>query len=124
MERQCKQCLQIKTLENFEPRGQFFRGICRSCVSKNIKQKIFKTRIYLNSLKDECSICGYNKCSEALDFHHLDPSIKCFNIGTFAGKRAFSDKTKELIDLEVSKCILLCANCHREYHAGLLTLDK
>jgi hypothetical protein len=28
----------------------------------------------------ECSICGYNKCVAALEFHHLNPSEKDFTI--------------------------------------------
>lgn len=89
-----------------------------------MKKGISKSRDYLNSLKIECNICGYNRCKEALEFHHVDPSTKAFNIGTFVGKRAFSENTRKLIDEEVAKCILICANCHREYHAGLINLTK
>lgn len=28
----------------------------------------------------KCEICGYDKCVDALDFHHLDPSEKEFRI--------------------------------------------
>ena len=27
-----------------------------------------------------CQICGYDKCIEALEFHHLDPTRKDFGI--------------------------------------------
>lgn len=30
----------------------------------------------------ECGICGYNKSISALDFHHLNPSTKSFNIAS------------------------------------------
>jgi hypothetical protein len=29
---------------------------------------------------NSCQICGYNRCIEALEFHHLDPSQKDFGI--------------------------------------------
>lgn len=58
-----------------------------------------------------CSICGYNKCQEALDFHHLDSSIKDIGI-----KDAVRQKGTEKLKEEIAKCIVVCANCHREIH--------
>lgn len=59
----------------------------------------------------KCSCCGYNKCKAALEFHHLDPNEKEFGLGTKGLTRSW-DKIK----IELDKCILLCANCHREIH--------
>lgn len=59
-----------------------------------------------------CEICGYDKCMDALDFHHLSPKEKDFNIS--GGTKSF-----ESIKSELDKCILVCANCHREIHAGI-----
>lgn len=60
----------------------------------------------------KCQKCGYDKCIQALDLHHLNPNEKDFNI---------SDKNIkldwEIIKKELDKCILVCANCHREIHA-------
>lgn len=61
----------------------------------------------------KCCLCGYNKYIGALEFHHINPNEKEFNICT-GNNRALE---KELI--EIKKCILLCSNCHREVHAGL-----
>lgn len=58
-----------------------------------------------------CEICGYNKCIDALEFHHLDPTKKDFNISKNGTCRT-TDEDKR----EVDKCILVCANCHRETH--------
>lgn len=57
----------------------------------------------------KCEICGYDKCVAALDFHHTDSSQKDFNISD--GVKSFEKAKKE-----VDKCILVCANCHREIH--------
>jgi len=57
-----------------------------------------------------CVKCGYNKYYGALEFHHLDPSQKDV-VWTKLRLRSWDKITKEL-----DKCILLCANCHREEH--------
>jgi predicted HNH restriction endonuclease len=57
-----------------------------------------------------CVDCGYSTCSEALQFHHRDPSTKDFGLGHFNGSLA------RLI-AEAAKCDLVCANCHRVRHA-------
>ena len=60
-----------------------------------------------------CSNCGYDKCNDALEFHHTDESKKRFNIS----KNIFTSKRWATILEELDKCILLCSNCHRELHA-------
>ncbi|SOK58648.1 g371 [Yersinia phage fHe-Yen9-04] len=65
----------------------------------------------------KCQVCGYNKCLAALDFHHINPLEKDFNIST---KFISFEKMKS----ELDKCILLCSNCHREFHDGKLDLTK
>lgn len=68
----------------------------------------------INQRGGKCEICGYSKCIEALEFHHLDPKQKDFSISNTGGTPSF-EKMKE----EADKCQLLCANCHREEHARL-----
>lgn len=65
----------------------------------------------------KCIICGYRKYSGALDFHHKDSSKKDFGL-SMNGLTHSWDKIKK----EVDKCVLLCANCHREVHAGITQL--
>ena len=64
----------------------------------------------------KCQCCGYSRCIEALEFHHLDPNIKSF---TISGK----SKSFNSLKSEVDKCILVCSNCHKEIHAGLINID-
>ena len=65
----------------------------------------------INAIKLElgCEICGYNEHVAALDFDHLDPSKKEFNIGVAAQE----SKGWGRIQAEIEKCRVLCANCHR-----------
>lgn len=65
-----------------------------------------------------CQICKYNKCQSALEFHHVDPNEKDIS---FSKIRA-NNKSWEKIEKELEKCILLCANCHREVHDNIITL--
>jgi hypothetical protein len=65
-------------------------------------------------LGGKCSVCGYNRCADALEFHHRDPSTKLFPLG--------KDRLLKRWDLvleEARKCDLLCANCHRELEERL-----
>lgn len=62
----------------------------------------------------KCARCGYNKYIGALEFHHTNPKQKDFSVGAGGHSRAW-EKVKE----ELDKCILLCANCHREVHNEL-----
>jgi hypothetical protein len=62
----------------------------------------------------KCQKCGYACCIEALELHHADSSGKDFSISEKGYTRSW-DRVKE----ELDKCILLCANCHREIHAQI-----
>lgn len=95
----------------------------RSCMMKKggrwyQQQKIrgIKRKIdFINLLGGKCSKCGYNKNLAALDFHHLNPEQKetPLNFG-FLLKMKYEKCLKE-----VKKCIILCANCHREHHNSI-----
>lgn len=60
----------------------------------------------------KCEMCGYNRCINALEFHHKDPNEKDF---TISGKSWSFDRLKK----EVDKCTLVCSNCHNEIHYGV-----
>lgn len=65
----------------------------------------------------KCQSCGYNRCAAALELHHIDAKQKSFGIGHRGYTRSW-----EKVKAELDKCILLCANCHREVSAGILQL--
>jgi len=66
-------------------------------------------------LKKGCLICN-EKDPVVLDFHHIDPKQKKENV------KSMSDRTEEKVLAEMAKCIILCANCHRRLHAGVIRL--
>ena len=61
-----------------------------------------------------CEMCGYDRCVEALEFHHLTSGTKDFGISSKGYTRSWVKIRQEL-----DKCMLLCANCHREVHSKL-----
>ena len=92
----------------------------RQYLLKAVQRRREKVRAMAVEYKGgRCQVCGYDKCIEALEFHHLDPTQKDFGISHKGYTRSW-EKVKE----EVDKCILLCANCHREFHAGMLQLPQ
>lgn len=67
---------------------------------------------FINELGGKCSCCGYNKNWSAIDFHHTDPSTKVISLDV----TSLGHYSQETLNKEVKKCVLLCANCHREHH--------
>jgi hypothetical protein len=72
----------------------------------------------VESLGGKCCCCGYNKCDEALEFHHRDPKEKDIGIGAI---RASNISWKRIVE-EIRKCTLVCSNCHKEIHRGITTI--
>lgn len=79
----------------------------------NVARGRFRKREIVKSLGGECSDCGGTFHPAAFDFHHIDPDEKSFNIS--GGNLA--NKSLKKVLAEVSKCLLLCSNCHRKLHA-------
>lgn len=66
----------------------------------------------------KCMLCGYSRNIKALDFHHLDEKSKEFGLSDRGMTRSW-----EKVKKEADKCVLVCANCHREIHSGFVSLE-
>lgn len=64
-----------------------------------------------------CALCA-EKEPCCIDFHHMNPKEKEFNIS----KACQEYKDLDSIKREIDKCILLCANCHRKVHNKIIIL--
>lgn len=85
---------------------------CKECRKEAVSSKRRRNKLALIEYKGgKCQICGYDKCVDALEFHHINKEEKEFGLGN--GDIRSLIKLKE----EADKCILVCANCHREIHA-------
>lgn len=94
----------------YETSGRNGQWKCLKCENELAILKKQKYKLKMVEYKGgKCELCGYNKNVSALDFHHIDPSTKKF---TLSDTHHSWEKTKE----ELDKCILVCANCHRELH--------
>jgi transposase len=91
---------------------------CRRCRSEQVseRRRVVKAALVAEA-GGRCCICGYDRCVAALEFHHLDPDSK--RLGIAAGGLAHSLET---LRLEISKCVLLCSNCHAEVERGMIAL--
>jgi hypothetical protein len=59
-----------------------------------------------------CEECGYKKNISALDFHHIKSETKKMKLDI----RTIANAKIDILLIELEKCKLLCANCHREHH--------
>lgn len=88
-----------------------------------MKAAVKKRRKKLKQLAVEykggaCNFCGYDTCPDALDFHHINEDEKSFGLSQNGLTRSW-----ERVKQELKKCVLVCANCHRELHAGYRSLS-
>jgi hypothetical protein len=103
----CKVCGEMNKNEFYQKQ----RSKCKKCRNKDATKRFRKNKQdAVDYHGGECMICGYNKCTAAMEFHHLDRDDKDSNI---AEVRTCSLRT---IKEELDKCILVCCRCHREIH--------
>lgn len=128
-EHKCKKCNEIKPISEFyktKRRGgkNVPYSYCKDCSVKRIRENhtIPYKEFAVEYKGGKCEKCGYSKCLSALEFHHKDPSEKDFSISQMISWKGYTSKSKELMKKELDKCALLCSNCHREVHSGLIKI--
>jgi len=82
---------------------------------KKLEQRREEKRLLVETFGGRCQSCGYDKCIQALEFHHKDRNQK---------KDFLKDKPRtakfrfDILKLEIisfpERFTLLCANCHVE----------
>lgn len=71
-------------------------------------------RRLIRAFGGKCCVCGYDKCEEVMEFHHLDPSTK---ETSWSQIRGHIKGWSTIVD-EMRKCVMVCSNCHKEVHAS------
>ncbi len=133
--KRCWVCKETKPHSSFRRNSSRHDGLedrCRECSKARDKERGRASRerskrdgllAFLNNLKATtgCQACG-ETCAACLDFHHIVPSEKEWNITrlTLQPRQLDSPRTRERVLRELGKCVCLCANCHRKAHAGIV----
>ena len=123
----CSKCGIEKPLTEYHKNGfksdgsQKYRGYCKTCANKRETERYWEKREFIDSYRTVCAKCGESR-GHVLDFHHRNPKEKEFTIGQLR------KGSQEVLQKEISKCVCLCANCHRDFHylekIEKITLDE
>ena len=90
---------------------------CKKCMTNQVVERQRRYKAEAVAYKGGCcQACGFDKYLGALEFHHLDPTTKSGDIVRFS-----KGPKDPIVKAELDKCVLLCANCHRMAHAGMIT---
>lgn len=89
--------------------------------SQHVKawRKATKERM-VAAMGGRCQCCGYDRCVESMDFHHVNPAEKEMALGAV---RANPTAWPVIVN-ELRKCVLVCRNCHGELHYGARQLPN
>lgn len=112
----CSKCGKELPLDQFNWRDKTKgtrRSECKICHSNFMKKKYQEKKEVISDLKQQCKCakCGESR-SYLLDYHHLDPAEKESTVARMISNNYSLDKVYS----EMKKCIVLCSNCHREFH--------
>ena len=65
----------------------------------------------INLFGGKCSVCGFLWPRAVMDFHHINDKQSSISY-------LLSNGSAKAISEELSKCVVICANCHRLEHSG------
>lgn len=122
----CPICFSDFSPTQFRGSGGANRIYCYECLPYGLPkpERVKKNRdlnlLRVHKLKIEtgCQICGYNRTPSALEFHHVHPESKSED-PSYSARLSWGRFIQEY-----EKCVLLCANCHREEQDGLIPLER
>ena len=104
-----RQKYEVRRRESKRQYAACYREQHRDELRVKAKETYRDNRAFLESLKTPCAKCGDER-KYVIDFHHIDPSRKKFNLNDSASH------SEAKVSEEVSKCVCLCRNCHQEFH--------
>jgi hypothetical protein len=110
----CKDCSRANVKDHYERNRSYYLKKARtrnSAIRKELQQRIL---IYLST--HACVDCGETD-PVVLDFDHFEKGKKVANIADMVRNRYAWSK----IELEIAKCAVRCANCHRRRTAKQFT---
>ena len=118
MTKVCRVCgLESDDLELFRKAAKGTDGrdnICKKCINEYRNRSNKARRKLISELKrgKPCYVCGNVFPPVVMDYHHTEPEDKYESIATMLDR---SRSTEDILR-EITKCVLVCANCHRLIH--------
>lgn len=110
--KRCSSCKEWKHLDKYYQSRNGYSGQCRDCYSETYRADYRTVKDRAVAYKGGvCVDCKQTFPSFVYDFHHLNPKEKDLKLGGSIKKLPW-----DLIVVELDKCVLLCANCHRIRH--------
>jgi hypothetical protein len=105
----CKNCMNTAYNKSRKAKQQHYQEVANDRYARNTQ------RIRQWKSDRGCLVCGetYAQC---LELHHIDPQEKNFDPSEGC------NKSWETFLAEAVKCVVLCANCHRKVHGGVIVL--
>ena len=89
----------------------------REEIRETEKKRHWKNVEYIRERKSvPCMDCGGTFPHYCMDFHHIDESTKNSSIGRKPFAHQMAKRSRRVIDEEIDKCVIVCANCHRIRH--------
>jgi hypothetical protein len=111
---QCKACYKLHrttySAQHYLKYGNAYR--LRARTRRAAIKKALQTKMTEYLSDKSCTLCGESD-RRVLDFDHIEPSLKSFGIA----QGITNGLTWERLLLEIDKCRILCANCHRKHTA-------
>lgn len=107
---QCKDCARVQSMKSRHKKYEHYRD----CKKKRKNETVEKIRKYKSDRG--CKYCSEN-FGPCLEFHHLEADEKEKNVSELCYK-----SWKNILK-EINKCIVVCANCHRKIHHGLIEVE-
>lgn len=98
-----------------EGRGYYRCAKCRTARVADHRRRV--KRILVQEAGGRCAACGFDSHPAALQFHHVDPSSKRFELSLRGVTRSIAELREE-----ARKCVLLCSNCHALVEVGAIAI--
>ena len=115
-----KKALYYKHHEKQKLRGRDGYSLEKSRKDYELRRNHY--REFMSKYKKECSVCGYDRCQRALEFHHINPEDKGFSLSMNTWQRFSLEKASHIFIEEIRKCVILCSNCHREIESNIISV--
>lgn len=110
----CTTCKVELSEKNAYKKGNRLNSRCKECFNSYCIDRWIQRKIKaIEHMGNKCHDCDKSFPYPAYDFHHLDPTKKDMDWN----KMRLTSESK--INEELSKCVLLCAVCHRLRHHAL-----